>query len=95
MAVSYFEKIRTPAIGIDAGGMGHSDRPGRFCRFSVLLGKMVAVPESPDLLFGVNPWNPLTFTAVTLLVVSLFGWQAGRLRGARLASSPRFRCALS
>jgi len=30
-----------------------------------------SVTESPDLLFGVNPWSPVTFLGVTLTVVSI------------------------
>jgi putative ABC transport system permease protein len=48
---------------------------------SVLLGKMVAITESPDLLFGVNPWSPVTFAGVLLIVVFivlLASWMPAR-----------------
>ena len=48
---------------------------------STLLGSMVVPIETPDLLFGVNPWSPGTFAAVIALVVCVVGlasWMPAR-----------------
>jgi predicted permease len=48
---------------------------------SILLSKMVTMTESPDLLFGVDPWSPVTFAGVlvsVVLVVWLASWMPAR-----------------
>src|SRR5579872_180697 len=48
---------------------------------SVLLSKMVVETQSPDLLFGVNPWSPVTFGGVgvsVVLVVWVASWLPAR-----------------
>ncbi|HKV42715.1 MAG TPA: FtsX-like permease family protein, partial [Blastocatellia bacterium] len=82
-----FRQALTPVLwGIPMGLAGST-------ALSVMLRKMVAAAESPDLLFGANPWSPVPFAGMTLMVVFVV-WLASwipALRATRIEPATSLR----
>jgi hypothetical protein len=61
---------------------------------SGLLGAMVTAPDMPDLLFGVSPWDPITFAGTLgfLILVVMLASGAPALRATRIDPVQALRC---